>query len=235
MCYMYSWISMIILMLFTRVYLRLKTTNDPKWANYRDLRLELDEDGKHFTRLYDKRDDLDFHIVNVPYLSSNIPESPACGDFVSQLHTLCSGLFEIWRFSVQRIYSGFKVIEAGIFFTETSDYFLEILWSSYRPCSQIWHFCVTYVEGFVHKLWHMTGFPVNLSYTWRVPHVGQTMLTLSGTPDSLTLGSSLYIHYWKCQSKDYGYGLMTVFFAWISITVLSWAYFTKTFGIKLLE
>ena len=47
-----------------------------------------------------------------------------------------------------RIYSGFKVIEAGIFFTETSDYFSEILWSSCRPCSQILHFRVSYVEGF---------------------------------------------------------------------------------------
>ena len=66
-------------------------------------------------------------------------------------------LFHSWYvmlgFSVQRIYSGFKVIEAGIFFAETSDYFLEIIWSSYRPCSQIWNFCVTYVEGFVYQLW----------------------------------------------------------------------------------
>ena len=37
------------------------------------------------TRLYDKRDDFDFPIVNFPYLSSNIPESPAYSVFVSQL------------------------------------------------------------------------------------------------------------------------------------------------------
>ena len=34
----------------------------------------------------------------------------------------------------------------------------EILWSSYRPCSQIWHLCVIYVEWSVQWLWHMTGF-----------------------------------------------------------------------------
>ena len=39
----------------------------------------------HFTRLYDKRDDFDFPVVNFPYLSSNIPESRAYGVFVSQL------------------------------------------------------------------------------------------------------------------------------------------------------
>ena len=58
---------------------------------------------------------------------------------------------------IELIYSGFKVIEAGIFFTETSDYFSEILWSSFNPCLQICHLCVTYVEWFV-QLWHMTGF-----------------------------------------------------------------------------
>ena len=35
----------------------------PKWATYFDLRLEIDEDGNLFTRLYDKRDD--FPIVNL--------------------------------------------------------------------------------------------------------------------------------------------------------------------------
>ena len=32
------------------------TTDAQKWANYLD-HLEFDEDGKLFTRLYDKRDD----------------------------------------------------------------------------------------------------------------------------------------------------------------------------------
>ena len=50
-----------------------------------------------------------------------IPESPAYGVFCFTVDTLCSGLFEI-RFSVQRNYSGFKVIEAKIFFKETSYY-----------------------------------------------------------------------------------------------------------------
>ena len=37
------------------------------------------------TKLYDKRDDFDFRIVNFPYISSNIPESPAYGVYISQL------------------------------------------------------------------------------------------------------------------------------------------------------
>ena len=61
------------------------TTDAPKWDNYLDLHLEFDEDGKLVTRLYDKRDNFNFHTVNFAYLSSNIPESPACGVFVLQL------------------------------------------------------------------------------------------------------------------------------------------------------
>ena len=34
---------------------------------------------------YDKRDDFDFHFTNLPFLSSNIPSSPAYGVFISQL------------------------------------------------------------------------------------------------------------------------------------------------------
>ena len=34
---------------------------------------------------YDKRDDFNFHITNFPFLSSNIPSSPAYGVLISQL------------------------------------------------------------------------------------------------------------------------------------------------------
>ena len=37
------------------------------------------------TRLYNKRDDFNFPIVNFPFLSSNIPVAPAYGVYVSQL------------------------------------------------------------------------------------------------------------------------------------------------------
>jgi hypothetical protein len=37
------------------------------------------------TQLYDKQNDLNFSIVNFPYLCSNIPSSPAHGVYISQL------------------------------------------------------------------------------------------------------------------------------------------------------
>ena len=61
------------------------TTESDKHASYLDLHLEHDKDYNLFVKLYDKRDDFDFQIVNFPFICSNIPQSPAYGVFVSQL------------------------------------------------------------------------------------------------------------------------------------------------------
>jgi hypothetical protein len=37
------------------------------------------------TKLYDKRDDFNFPIVNVPFICCNIPAAPAYGVYISQL------------------------------------------------------------------------------------------------------------------------------------------------------
>ena len=47
--------------------------------------LLIGKDGQLHTSLYDKRDNYNFHITNFPFLSSNIPSSPAYNDFISQL------------------------------------------------------------------------------------------------------------------------------------------------------
>ena len=54
-------------------------------GSYLDLLLSIGRDGQLRTSLYDKRDDFNFHITNFPFLSSNIPSSPAYGVFISQL------------------------------------------------------------------------------------------------------------------------------------------------------
>ena len=53
-------------------------------ASYLDLLLSIESDGQLRTSLYDKRDDINFHITNFPFLSSNIPSSPAYGVFISK-------------------------------------------------------------------------------------------------------------------------------------------------------
>ena len=54
-------------------------------ANYLDLTFIIESNNRLYTKLYDKRDDFDFHIVNFPFLSSNIPSSPSYGVYISQL------------------------------------------------------------------------------------------------------------------------------------------------------
>ena len=61
------------------------TTESNTSACYLDLLLSIGRDGQLHTSLYDKRDDFYFHITNFPFLSSNIPSSPAYGVFISQL------------------------------------------------------------------------------------------------------------------------------------------------------
>ena len=54
-------------------------------ANYLDLTFIIGNNNRLYTKLYDKRDDFNFHIVNFSFLSSNIPSSPSYGVYISQL------------------------------------------------------------------------------------------------------------------------------------------------------
>ena len=62
-----------------------KANKSDHLADYLDLTFIIDSGGKLSTRLYDKPDDFDFHIVNFPFLSSNIPSGPSYDGNISQL------------------------------------------------------------------------------------------------------------------------------------------------------
>ena len=72
-----------------------KASKSDHLADYLDLTFIIDNGGKLLTRLYDKRDDFDFHIVNFPFLSSNIPSGPSCGVYISQLIKICAMLLTL--------------------------------------------------------------------------------------------------------------------------------------------
>ena len=77
-----------------------KANKSDHLADYLDLTLIIDSGGKLSTRLYDKRDDFDFHIVNFLFLSSNIPSGPCCGVYISQLirYTCCCSHYDDFRY-----------------------------------------------------------------------------------------------------------------------------------------
>ena len=58
-----------------------ETTESTSVASYLDLLFTQDIT----TKLYDKCDAIGFHIVNFPFMSSNIPSAPAYGVYASQL------------------------------------------------------------------------------------------------------------------------------------------------------
>ena len=60
-------------------------TDTDKSASYLDLHLEIDSDRRLKTKLYDKRDDFNFHIVNFLFICINIPAAPAYGVYISKL------------------------------------------------------------------------------------------------------------------------------------------------------
>ena len=61
------------------------TTYTARTASYIDQLLKIDSEGRLRTKLYDKRDDLYFRIVNFPFICSNILAAPAYGVYISQI------------------------------------------------------------------------------------------------------------------------------------------------------
>ena len=62
-----------------------KETQSDREASYLDLLITIKDDKFH-TKLYDKRDDFNFTIVNYPHpVASNIPEKPAYGVYASRI------------------------------------------------------------------------------------------------------------------------------------------------------
>jgi len=53
------------------------TTDTARSASYIDPHLKIDNEDRVRTKLYDKRDDFNFLIVNFPFMCSNIPAAPA--------------------------------------------------------------------------------------------------------------------------------------------------------------
>ena len=64
------------------------TTESNTSASYLDLLLSIGRNGIVYTSLYTKHDDFNFHITNFPFLSSNIPSSPAYGVFYLTPHPI---------------------------------------------------------------------------------------------------------------------------------------------------
>ena len=68
-------------------------------VSYLDVTITIKKDGKLSTKLYDECDGFDFHIVNFPFMSSNIPSGPSYGVYIAQLirYARCCSYFDDFR------------------------------------------------------------------------------------------------------------------------------------------
>ena len=57
-------------------------------AAFLDLHMSISNDIVS-TKIYDKRDDFDYEIVNFPFLEGDVPPSTSYGVYISQPHSFC--------------------------------------------------------------------------------------------------------------------------------------------------
>ena len=106
----------------------------------------------------------------------------------------------------------FKFIEAGIFFTETSDYFFEnymVIQTLLTNLTLLYNICWMVCSPTVTYMYDW--FPVILNdwyHMWGRKCSRNTWFHSRWRVDDFT--HSLYIHCIICQSKDYVYGIMTL-------------------------
>ena len=61
-----------------------KANSSDTEAPFMDLNLSITNDIVS-SKIYDKRDDFNFEIVNFPFLNGDVPRSPSYGVYISQL------------------------------------------------------------------------------------------------------------------------------------------------------
>ena len=89
------------------------TTESNTSVSILDLLLSIGRDGQLHTSIYDKRDDFNFHITNFPFLSRNIPSSPAYGVFISQLIRYARACSSYGCFILRGLRLSNKLLEQG--------------------------------------------------------------------------------------------------------------------------
>ena len=70
------------------------TTERDRSASYLDLHLKIESEGWLRMRLYDERDDFNFHSVNFPFMPGTIPAAPAYGVYISLRCSTACGSYQ---------------------------------------------------------------------------------------------------------------------------------------------
>ena len=87
-----------------------ETTETASSASFLDLYLDS---GQLSTKIYDKRDDFNFKIINFPNMCSNIPASPAYGVYISQLIRYARASSNYSDFLKRHLYLRNRLLDQG--------------------------------------------------------------------------------------------------------------------------
>ena len=81
-------------------------------APFLDLHLSISNGFVSF-KIYDKRDDFDFDIVNFPFLDGNVPRRPSLGVYISQLIRFARVCSHVDDFNTRNKCLTTKLLEQG--------------------------------------------------------------------------------------------------------------------------
>jgi hypothetical protein len=89
-----------------------KANSSAKSASFLDLNLSIDNDIIS-SKIYDKRDDYDFKIVNYPFLDGDVPRSTSYGVYISQLIRFARACTSLENFNKRNLIITEKLLKQG--------------------------------------------------------------------------------------------------------------------------
>ena len=69
--------------------------------------------GTASSKIYDKRDDFNFEIVNFPFLDGDVPRSPSHGIYISQLIRFARVCSNVEDFNKRNLFLTAKLLKQG--------------------------------------------------------------------------------------------------------------------------
>ena len=80
--------------------------------NFLDMNLSI-TNGIVFSKIYDKRGDFNFEIVNFPFLDGDVPRSPSYGVYISQLIRFARVCSNVDDFNNKNLFLPVKLLKQG--------------------------------------------------------------------------------------------------------------------------
>ena len=89
-----------------------KANSSDTEAPFLDLNLSI-TNGIVSSKIYDKRDDFNFEIVNFPFLDGDVPRSPSYGVYISQLIRFARVCSNVEDFNNRNLFLTAKLLKQG--------------------------------------------------------------------------------------------------------------------------